>query len=365
MTRCVLFLLGVLILGGTDASGSETVFQEAVPGRVLTFPRDHGKHADFQTEWWYFTGNLESEGGREWGFQLTFFRRGLAKKPARKSSAWGVTDLYPAHFALTDVKNSAFYHSELISRDGPGLAEAASDRLKVRVKDWHAEQQGNAISIKARDREYALDLKLVPMKPVARHGLSGFSRKGDEEGQASYYYSLTRLKASGILTFKGITRSVTGLAWMDHEFGSSILTEHQAGWDWFSLQLNDGTELMVFHLRRKDGTFEQPFGTFVAKDGRTIDLSGRDIRISSIGTWASPRTKAVYPSGWLVEIPDQKITLKIIPLVRDQELSGGHSTGIIYWEGAVRARGSRDGNDIEGKGYVELTGYARAIGARL
>jgi predicted secreted hydrolase len=152
---------------------------------------------------------------------------------------------------------------------------------------------------------------------------------------------------------------------MDHEFGSSILTENQAGWDWFSLQLDDGTELMVFHLRRKDGTFEQPFGTLVARDGRGIDLSGRRIRISSMGTWVSPRTKAVYPSGWLVEIPGKNMTVEIVPLVRDQELSSGGSTGIIYWEGAVRVRGSRDGKEIEGKGYVELTGYARPIGARL
>ncbi|MEJ2718704.1 MAG: lipocalin-like domain-containing protein [Deltaproteobacteria bacterium] len=365
MTRHLVVVLCMLMLCGFDASAAKVVFRQAVPGRILTFPRDHGKHPDFQTEWWYFTGNLESKRGREWGFQLTFFRRGLAKKPARKSSAWGVTDLYPAHFALTDVRNRAFFHKELISRGGPGLAEAAPNRLKVRVKDWSAEQRGKTILIKAHEGEYALDLKLVPMKPVVLHGLSGFSRKGDEKGQASYYYSLTRLKALGTLRFKGTIHRVTGLAWMDHEFGSSILTRNQAGWDWFSLQLDDGTDLMVFHLRRKDGTFEQTFGTLVAGDGRTSDLSGQRIRISPIGTWTSPHTKAVYPSGWRVEIPGRNIALKITPLVQDQELSSGASTGIIYWEGAVRAQGSRDGKEIKGKGYVELTGYARAIGAGL
>jgi len=341
------------------------VFEDAAPGRTPAFPRDHGKHPDFQTEWWYFSGNLQSAGNRRWGFQLTFFRRSLVKTPTRKNSSWAVRDLYPAHFALSDVKNRAFFHCELIAREGPGLAEAATDRLRVRLKDWIAEQQGEEIRLKARQGGYSIDLTLLPLKPPALHGRSGYSRKGDNARQASYYYSFTRLKARGSVTFKGSTRPVTGQAWMDHEFGSGILTKDQAGWDWFSVQLDDGTELMAFHLRRKDGTFEQPFGTFVKKDGRTVNLSGRDVKISPAGTWTSPHTGATYPCRWTIDVPGERIKLEIVPLLEDQELSSGKSTGVIYWEGAVKALGTREDRKVQGRGYVELTGYAHPMAGRL
>jgi len=343
---------------------AESLFREAVPGRVFVFPKDHGKHPEFQTEWWYFTGNLKSH-KQDWGFQLTFFRRSLVKEPLRETSSWSVRDVYPAHFALTDVKNRGFFHADLISREGPGLAAASTKDLSVHVRDWKAQRHDDKIHITAREKDYALDLDLIPEKPVSPHGDAGYSQKGKGENQASYYYSFTRLRAEGHLTFQGTKHDVTGLAWMDHEFGSSILLKDQVGWDWFSLQLDDGTDLMVFYLRKKDGTFDLSLGAFVQADGRSINLAGRRIVVSTKSTWTSPHTGATYPSGWTIEVPSEGIHLEVAPLVNDQELITGRSIGIVYWEGAVACQGSREGRPVRGRGYAELTGYAHPMGGRL
>ena len=365
VTRILAVWLCALAFFPSAPLASEVPIADTGPRRVLTFPKDHGKHPDFQTEWWYFTGNLDSDKDHGWGFQLTFFRRTLVREPTRKLSAWAVRDLYPAHFAITDITNREFFHTELLTRKGPGLAHAALGDLDVGVRDWTAKMQGDEIQITAREQDYALNLRLLPLKPVVLHGDAGFSRKGDSKDQASYYYSFTRLKAEGTLTFKGINHTVTGLAWMDHEFGSSILQNDQSGWDWFSLQLDDGTEIMVFHLRKKDNTFERAFGTFVPKEGPAVDLGEERIVIQPKGTWTSPTTKAVYPSGWTVEIPGRNIRLEVTPAIEAQELTSGSSTGIIYWEGAVTAQGFRDGKKIKGRGYAELTGYAHSLEGRL
>jgi predicted secreted hydrolase len=355
----------ILIIGVAPAFGEDQEFATAVPGLSLVFPKDHGKHPTFQTEWWYFTGNLESEGGRRWGFQVTFFRRALFKEPIAIGSSWVVRDVYPAHFALTDVQSNRFFHGELLSREGPGLAGAAINDLKVHVRDWSANRENDQIRLKARQNGHALDLLLISKKPPVLHGNSGYSRKGEAENQASYYYSLTHLQAAGTLTFQGASHQVQGSAWMDHEFGSSMLLAGQVGWDWFSLQLDDGSELMVSYLRRKDGTREKPFGTFISKDGKAIDLANESIMISPQGKWTSPHTKAVYPSGWTVHIREQKIILEIAPLIRDQELSSGDFNRLTYWEGAVEANGTRNGNPVYGRGYVELTGYAQSMAGHL
>ncbi len=359
------WLIPLLIaLAAATSLAGKTDFKDARRGRIFDFPRDHGKHPEFQTEWWYFTGNVASD-DRQWGFQLTFFRRSMMKERAKRESAWAVKDLYPAHFALTDIKGKRFYHAELLSREGPGLAQADSAGLNVRIKDWSAEQQGNDIRIRACQDAYALDLRLKPVKPVVLHGDRGYSRKGDADRQASYYYSFTRLEAIGTITFNGTSHKVEGLAWMDHEFGSSILLEDQAGWDWFSLQLNDGSEIMAFRLRKRDGSYERPFGTLVPDRGHPVDLEGRRITISVKKTWTSRRTQAVYPSGWTIEIPSQNIRLTVSPLFQDQELVAARSTGITYWEGAVEVHGSHNGSPVQGKGYVELTGYAHTMAGRL
>jgi predicted secreted hydrolase len=334
-------------------------FTNAVPGRKLEFPRDHGAHGDFQTEWWYFTGNLKSE-EREWGFQLTFFRRGMFKDPPGTSS-WAVGDLYPAHFAITDVTGNRFLHSELITRRGPGLASISNNTLDARVRDWTALMVGDEIRLRAKQNSEAISLILKPVKPAVLHGDSGFSQKGYSADQASYYYSFTNLETSGTLTFDGKDYAVVGKSWMDHEFGSSILEADQIGWDWFSLQLDDGAELMLFHLRRKDGSLEKPFGTYIRPDGSTMKLRGDQILITSRETWKSPHTKSEYPSRWNIEIPEIKLNLDVQSKVKDQELASGSSTGVVYWEGTVRAMGTIDNVRILGNGYVELTGYAASM----
>lgn len=355
---CVLALLGIC----HAAAGS--FFTGAAPDRSLVFPRDHGKHPDFETEWWYFTGNLQSE-DNSWGFQLTFFRRSLLHERSPMNSSWAVRDIYPAHFALTDVTNGRFFHTETISREGPELAGADEDDLRVWVKDWVAQRKDQDIVIKASSKKHGLDLILSPEKKLILHGQSGYSRKGEAPGQASHYYSFTRLRANGTLIFQGRTYKVSGMAWMDHEFGSSLLSQNQAGWDWFSLQLEDGTEFMIFHIRDKDGAFERPFGTFVQADGTSLDLAGIPIRISSKKFWVSPNTQARYPSGWTIEIPDKKVILEIEPLVDNQELITSKSTQVVYWEGAVKVKGFREGEPVVGRGYVELTGYDTAMAGRL
>jgi predicted secreted hydrolase len=261
------------------------------------------------------------------------------------------------------VQSNRFFHTELLSREGPGLAGAAVNDLKVHVRDWSANRENDQIRLKARENGHALDLLLISKKPPVLHGKSGYSRKGEAENQASYYYSLTHVQATGTLTFQGESHQVQGLAWMDHEFGSSMLLANQVGWDWFSLQLDDGSELMVSYLRRNDGTWEKPFGTFISKDGKATDLANESLMISPQAKWTSPHTAAVYPSGWTVHIPEQKISLEISPLIRDQELSLGDR--IAYWEGAVEAKGTRNGNPVSGRGYVELTGYAQSMAGRL
>jgi predicted secreted hydrolase len=351
--------------GLCPAVSQERDFAKAVPGRTLTFPQDHGKHPDFQTEWWYFTGNLVSSEGRRWGFQLTFFRRTMFVDTRQRQSRWAVRDVYPAHFAISDLTNNEYFHTEIISREGPDLAVAAPDKLHVRVKGWSAEGQDEKIQLKVLEAGYGINVTLVPVKPPVLHGQGGYSRKAAGEGQASHYYSFTRMAATGSILFRGTAYKVEGLAWMDHEFGSGLLQSDQVGWDWFSLQLDDGTELMIFYLRKKDGTREPVFGTFVEKDGQSQDLQGREIVVTSTGTWPSPHTRATYPSGWRIRIPHLDLSLNVDPALKDQEFSGEQTTDVAYWEGAVTIRGTRAGKAIGGRGYTELTGYAKPMSGQL
>ncbi len=364
MLRSILLIILFFTFSNSVGFCADQTFQEVAPGRILSFPKDHGKHPETQTEWWYFTGNLDSKDSR-WGFQLTFFRRSMFKKRSFADSAWGILDLYPAHFAITNVGDSLFFHSEMISREGPGLASASDDDLRVAVKNWKVYRDGEDIRLEASQGKYSLDLTLKLLKPMVLHGENGFSRKGKDPKQASYYYSFSRLEANGSITFDGKSQDVTGLVWMDHEFGSSILSGDQIGWDWFSIQLDDGTELMVFSLRDKAGNFEKPFGTFVHADGKVSELSEKGIRIVPTGNWTSPKTKTRYPSGWKILIEDEQIELNVKPVILDQELSTGESTQVVYWEGAIDITGKRGGTSVSGRGYVELVGYAHSMEGRL
>ncbi len=343
----ILFLC-LLLPAGSGFSAEETPrFAQADPRRVLQFPRDHGKHSDFQTEWWYFTGNLTSP-DKNFGFQLTFFRRSLLPERPKLDSDWTARDLYPAHFALTDKTDKRFYHFDIIAREGPNLAGAAADDLDVHVRNWRVKRDQERLMLEAQQNGAAINLTLTPLKPIVLHGKNGYSRKGDDEHQASHYYSFTRLAAQGTVRLLGKEYAVEGLAWMDHEFGSSILSKDQAGWDWFSLQLDDGTDLMVFHLRKKDGAFETPFGTLVAPDGVATYLRGDDIAILPQGQWRSPATNALYPAGWQISVKKTDTVLSVAPAVPDQELSAGRSTQVIYWEGAVNVSGRHQGRPVAG-----------------
>jgi predicted secreted hydrolase len=359
-----LLVLGFAVTAGADPSSP--TFQSATTGYRYNFPKDHGSHPSYRTEWWYYTGHLESKTGRSFGFELTFFRRGVPPEDIKTlPSKWSIKHIYLAHFAVTDITGKQFHFSEKLSREGLGKAGADESRLRVWIDDWRAEAStdpsGNHTLV-ARDQTHALALILEPAKPPVAHGSDGISRKGGGNGQASHYYSFTRLKTIGSLTINGEQFEVSGFSWMDHEFGSSDLGADQVGWDWFSIQLEDNTELMLYRMRRKDGSSDlASSGTIVSTDGRTRHLEVTDFEIESTATWTSSESKATYPSRWQLRFPALDLVLDVTPLFADQELRTSRSTKVSYWEGAVVVTGTKQGRPIKGQGYVELTGYAERL----
>lgn len=348
------------------ADSHPTPFQSATAGYRYNFPRDHGSHPIYRTEWWYYTGHLHSKSGRSFGFELTFFRRGIPPDEIKTlPSKWSVKDLYLAHFAVTDITGKRFHFSEKLSREGLGKAGADESRLLVWIDDWRAEastEPSASHTLVARDETHTLALTLQPTKPLVTHGAAGISRKGKDVGQASHYYSFTRLATSGKLTIDGESFEVIGTSWMDHEFGSAELGTDQVGWDWFSIQFEDDTELMLYRMRRKDGASDlASSGTAVSPDGRTRHLEVTDFQIESSGTWTSAESKATYPAKWRLTIPLLGLILDVTPLLADQELRTSRSTRVSYWEGAVAVTGTKQGRPIKGQGYVELTGYAERL----
>jgi predicted secreted hydrolase len=367
--RRVILIVAVLAFDLSLVFGADsppTPFQFATAGYRYNFPRDHGSHPTYRTEWWYYTGHLHSKIGRAFGFELTFFRRGVPPDEIKTlPSKWSVKDLYLAHFAVTDISGKRFHFSEKFSREGLGKAGADESRLRVWIDDWRAEasiELAASHTLAAHDETHALALTLQPAKPLVTHGAAGISRKGKEVGQASHYYSFTRLATSGKLTIDGESFDVTGTSWMDHEFGSAELGADQVGWDWFSIQLEDDTELMLYRMRRKDGSSDlASSGTAVSPDGRTRHLEVTDFQIESTGTWTSPESKATYPSRWRLKFPSLDLVLDVTPLLSDQELRTSRSTKVSYWEGAVAVTGTKQGRPVKGQGYVELTGYAERL----
>ncbi|MFN2165230.1 MAG: lipocalin-like domain-containing protein [Anaerolineae bacterium] len=346
-----------LVAMAGDASG----YLRAEGPVPLDFPADHGPHPDYQTEWWYYTGNLESEDGQRFGYQLTFFRRALTPPSLRttRDSAWAADQVYMGHLALTDVEGKRHEAFERFSRGAAGLAGAQASPYAVWLEDWRVEEGApGTVHLQAAQQGWALDLLLVDQKGPILHGDQGYSPKGPEPGNASYYYSLTRLESTGTVQVPGAVYSVDGWSWMDHEWSTSALAADQVGWDWFSLQLDDGTELMAFQLRKEDGSLD-PFssGTFVAPDGTTRQLSREDLKIDVEDTWQSPHTGATYPAAWAITVPAEDLRLEIKPYLADQELN----VSFAYWEGAVQAEGTRAGQSVQGSGYVEMTGYAASM----
>ncbi len=330
-----------------------------------TFPRDHGAHRDYRTEWWYFTGQVQAPEGRGFGYQLTFFRVGARKDPGPPGNPWRLRDLYAAHFALTDLEAGKFVYAERISREGPGLARSDGGGMDVRLLDWSLATEGEEIVLQAREGEMELRLHVKPEAAPLLHGSRGLSRKGGKAGQSSWYYSLTDIRSRGEVRtpWTGGPLPVEGWSWFDHEFGSNQLSADQVGWDWFSLRLGDGRRLMLYLLRLRDGGVEPlSSGTLREADGTVRHLSRDDFRVAATGAWRSPKSGAQYPSGWTVQVPSSNIDLVVTPLMRDQELVTARSTGITYWEGAVSGSGRSAGSDVAAEGYVELTGYGGSLG---
>lgn len=350
-----------------EASRPIPAFQRAAGPRAFTFPADHGAHPSHRVEWWYVTGHLEADDGAAFGFQFTVFRVGLEGAPASRPSRLAARDLWFGHLALTDVSGNRLLFDERASRGMLGLARAAEDRLEVHLDDWTLREiPGGAWKLAASARggaAFGIDLELRSEKPPALHGRSpGWSRKGPEPHQSSYYASLTRLATTGSISMDGRVRPVKGAAWFDHEFGSDQLAPDLTGWDWFAVQLDDGSELMIYVLRRADGS-ASPFSaaTYVAKDGTTTFLDASAFKIDATRSWRSPRSKATYPARWTVAVPSLDLRLDLAPRVADQELTTGRSTRVTYFEGACVGSGTRAGRPVSALAYVELTGYAEPI----
>jgi len=346
---------------GAEEAPPPPGFRRADGPRTWDFPSDFGPHPEYQTEWWYYTGILEADQGRTFGYQLTLFRRGLippAERPARASD-WAAEQVYMGHFALSDIQAGTHRSVEIFSRGAAGLAGARNSPFRVWVEDWSIERNGpGTFRLRAEAEDAAVDLVLEDRKGLTFHGEEGYSRKGEDPGNASYYFSQTRLTASGEVRSGAERFRVEGLSWMDHEFSTSALAPGQVGWDWFSLQLADGSDLMVFQIRRADGSIS-PYssGTLVSPEGEALSLDRGDFEIEVAGTWRSPRSGAVYPAGWHLRIPGADLVLEVEPLLADQEMDVSYR----YWEGAVSVRGEKDGEPISGRGYVELTGYAGSL----
>jgi len=343
-------------LSGADTAG----YERAVEPRPFDFPADHGPHPGFRTEWWYVTGNLGSADGRDFGFQLTIFRNALTPTAPESPSDWATNQAYMGHFTVTDVAAGRFRAYERFARGAAGVAGAEAGPLRVWLEDWVIEATTPStfpLRLEAGEGDVGLRLLLDEGKPTVPQGERGLSQKGPEPGNASYYYSQTRMPAAGTLVLGTDTVAVSGLAWLDREWSTSALADGQVGWDWFALQLADGWDMMIYRLRRADGSADAlSDGVLIDPSGRRVPLEwGPDVTLEATGSWTSPIDGAVYPSGWRITVPDRGWDLTVTPRIPDQELD----VSFRYWEGAVAVSGTGEGGrPVEGRGYVELTGYA-------
>ena len=342
----------------SEALSADTTGYERVLGpRPLVFPADHGPHDDFRIEWWYFTGHLETESGRRFGYQFTVFRNALRPPTAEpeRASGWATRQVYSAHLALSDPETGRFYHEERYSRGALGLAGAEGDDFRIWLGSWTASGPGtlDSIRVNAYGEEFGLDLVLRPMKPIVLQGESGYSRKGTEPGQASMYYAVTRLRTEGIVRAGSDTLRVSGASWFDREWSTSLLSDDQVGWDWFSLHLDSGYDLMLFRLRRPDGSTSFADASLVDAAGQRLPIDPGGLTFEPLSSWMSPETGVSYPIEWRVTSTSPSFELRTRALMPGQELT----TRVTYWEGAVDASGTWDDSPTTGRGYVELTGY--------
>jgi predicted secreted hydrolase len=337
-------------------------YRTAAPGYRFEFPRDYFNHPNFQTEWWYYTGNLKSANGHRYGFELTFFRQAVSRDPTQ-AATWEIKDIYLTHLALSDLDGQKFYHSERTNRAGPGIAGVSVSSARIWNGNWQIQWDGADQKLQAIDKQFQLHLTLHPEKPPVIHGENGVSQKSEGAGHASYYFSLTRLAANGQLELNGETLKVSGLAWMDHEFFTHQLESSQVGWDWLSLQLEDSTELMLFRIRRKDGSLD-PFsaGTYVDAQGKSTHLRANDFILQPLAeSWTSPVTHATYPIAWKILIPKLELELEAHTSLAAQEFAGKTKIAPSYWEGAIQLEGHRGKSPLGGVGYLEMTCYDRPV----
>ena len=347
--------IGLRYLGGQADPG----FTRVTEPRELTFPRDHASHDEFRSEWWYFTGNLDSADGRHFGFELTFFRVALAPLAAEpRTSAWATTQVWMAHFAVTDVHGRRFLFAERFARGALGLAGANAPPFRVWVQDWSvagdADARNAELALRAKDERFAVSLALEAVAPIAAHGERGYDVKGPEPGNASFYYSFPRLAARGSIEVDGTATDVEGTAWMDREWSTSALSAGVLGWAWFGIQLSDGRELMFYRLRQSDGTANRySGGSLIERDGTITRLRVDDVESEPLAYWTSQRTHVTYPLAWKISIPAHGLSLSVQPYLEDQEID----RTVRYWEGAVRVTGKTGAAQIDGEGYLELAGY--------
>jgi predicted secreted hydrolase len=365
--RAILYaaLLGTFLgcATGADLSAAPDSWQRAIGPWTWSFPRDHGAHPAFKSEWWYFTGNLHDARQRRFGYQLTIFRQGVQMVPAQAQSRWAVRDFYFGHFAISDIDGGQFHVRERVSRGALDEAKTATGQMDVAIGNWTIVQGADEkIHLAAREPGMAIDFDARPLKPLVLEGVAGLSRKAGGAGEASYYYSYPRLATTGRLELDGETHDVSGLSWFDHEFSTSSLSADEVGWDWFCLQLDDNEEIMLYAMRDKSGAIDPASeGTWVAADGKSQRLPPGSFSIAKLGSWHSAATGATYPAGWHVLVPGHHADLTISPAMADQELRLEKMGALDYWEGACSAQGAVDGRAVSGEGYTELTGYAGAL----
>jgi predicted secreted hydrolase len=351
--------LAVLALGFCCLTAvAQVSYAPVVAGHPLRFPEDYGSHPQFRTEWWYVTGWLATEGGESLGFQITFFRT----KPdidARNPSRFTPGQILVAHCALSDPKRGTLWQDQRIRRAALGLASAMQGDTHVWIDRWSLERTAQTYIARIAAEDFSFDLSLSETQPVLINGDEGVSRKGPQEGAASYYYSLPHMRVAGNVTRQRRASRVTGEAWLDHEWSSEYLDPQAVGWDWIGINLQDGGALMAFQIRGLDGKTRWAGGTIRSANGVSQILRPEDVEFHARRHWTSPRTGVIYPVEWTVRAGAKE--LRLAPLFDDQENDTRLSTGAIYWEGAVQAF---DKNSAVGRGYLELTGYGERLRLR-
>lgn len=349
----------LLSMNSTLADSTPPAFEQATAPREWNFPRDHGRHDGFKTEWWYFTGNVRDAGGRLFGYQLTFFRTAFLPQAATRPSPWAMNDLYFAHAAVSDIDGKKFLFKDRLARGRPGLADASDHQLDVNLLDWSAVSDGHETRLKAADKDFAIELTCDSGRGPVLQGPGGVNRKGREKEQASYYYSMTRLPTQGTLSVVGRVFHVEGLSWMDHEFSSNAMSKDQVGWDWMGLHLSNGDDLMIYRLRNHAGSSDFLSGTRIAPDGSPHYLSAADITLEGSEPWTSAASGGSYPQRWKLQVAGLP-PMVVASRLAGQELITTDTTKVNYFEGSASV--TDEAGRPAGEGYLEMTGYAKSIG---